>query len=65
MLLGARPVLTDPGDSWPPVAGQLLGAPVMLVSRGPAVAESDSSRRRSCEAGQIRVHPAGIMRPLS
>jgi hypothetical protein len=39
MLLGARPVLTDPGDSWPSVAGQLLGAPVMLESRGPAAAD--------------------------
>jgi adenylosuccinate synthase len=39
MLLGARPVLADPGDSWPSVAAQVLGAPVMLESRGPTAAD--------------------------
>jgi len=39
MLLGARPVLADPGYSWPSVAAQVLGAPVMLESRGPTAAD--------------------------
>jgi adenylosuccinate synthase len=39
MLLGARPEYTEPGADWPGLAGQLLGAPVALVSRGPTAAD--------------------------
>jgi adenylosuccinate synthase len=36
MLLGARPEYEQPGDPWPSVVEQVLGAPVVLESRGPA-----------------------------
>jgi adenylosuccinate synthase len=36
LLLRARPGYEDPGADWPQVAAQVLGAPVMLVSHGPA-----------------------------
>ena len=35
-LLRARPVYEDPGGTWPEVAEEVLGAPVALISRGPA-----------------------------
>jgi adenylosuccinate synthase len=41
MLLGARPEYTEPSADWPSLAGQLLGAPVALVSRGPTAADKD------------------------
>jgi adenylosuccinate synthase len=41
MLLGARPEYTEPGGDWPGLVGQLLGAPVALVSRGPTAADKD------------------------
>jgi adenylosuccinate synthase len=47
MLLGARPVLADPGDSWQSVAAQVLGAPVMLESRGPTAADKRALARSS------------------
>jgi adenylosuccinate synthase len=39
MLLGARATCEQPGDAWPSVAEQVLGAPVVLESRGPAAAD--------------------------
>jgi adenylosuccinate synthase len=41
MLLGARPEYTEPGQDWAGLAGQLLGAPVALLSRGPTAADKD------------------------
>ena len=41
MLFGARPEYTEPSADWPSLAGQLLGAPVALVSRGPTAADKD------------------------
>jgi adenylosuccinate synthase len=39
MLLGARAAYEQPGDSWPAVVEHVLGAPVVLESRGPALAD--------------------------
>jgi adenylosuccinate synthase len=39
MLLGARAGHEQPGDSWPAVVEHVLGAPVVLESRGPALAD--------------------------
>jgi len=41
MLLRARPEYTEPGQDWPGVIGQVLGAPVVLLSRGPTAADKD------------------------
>jgi adenylosuccinate synthase len=41
MLLRARPEYTEPGQDWPGVIGQVLGAPVALLSRGPTAADKD------------------------
>jgi adenylosuccinate synthase len=41
MLLRARPEYTEPGQDWPGLIGQVLGAPVVLLSRGPTAADKD------------------------
>jgi antitoxin (DNA-binding transcriptional repressor) of toxin-antitoxin stability system len=41
MLLRARPQYTEPGQDWPGVIGRVLGAPVVLLSRGPTAADKD------------------------
>jgi adenylosuccinate synthase len=38
-LLRARPEYEEPGADWPEVIGEVLGAPVALVSRGPTAAD--------------------------
>jgi hypothetical protein len=39
MLLRARPVYEDPGPDWPGLVEDMLGAPVVLRSYGPTVAD--------------------------
>jgi adenylosuccinate synthase len=41
MLLRARPEYEEPGQDWPGVIGQVLGATVVLLSRGPTAADKD------------------------
>jgi adenylosuccinate synthase len=46
LLLRVRPGYEDPAAGWPEVAGQVLGAPVRLVSHGPATADKRVLARR-------------------
>ncbi len=47
MLLRARPEYEDPGGNWPGVIEGVLGAPVAVVSAGPAAADKHQGSFRS------------------
>jgi adenylosuccinate synthase len=59
MLLRARPEYTDPGQDWPGVIGQVLGAPVVLISRGPTAADKELAAPLTCEPAEAAGYLGG------